>query len=291
MSLLKDKIEVDIGLAELKTQQALQRFPPAMRWMLVICVVLIIPAYFIAKGASYRYWSKNYRQYLISAKPSFTNPKDPEKSDIFLTTTGNGNYGAAMQITNDNLDLALPETGYQFTFFDAKGEQVYQESGSAFLLPNDKKYLVVPRFTSQQPVKGANFSWTQALAWQKRASIPQINIQTSSPNTYNQFIPPAFVAEGNYLNNSPYQLAKVRLTFLVLDRTGAIVAVSRRDDSTVAPYERRSYKQLWPNVYGDPSYAMKIFAETNPLDPQNLTLPATPTTPASDLSRPSGKNN
>lgn len=285
MSLLKDKIEVDVGLAELRTKQTLERFPPAMRWALVICVILIIPSYFIAKGVSYRYWSKNYRQYLITAKPSFTNAKDPEKSDIFLATTGNGNYSAAMQITNDNLDLALPETGYQFTFFDAKGEQVYQESGSVFLLPNEKKYLVVPHFASQQTVKNADFTWTSALNWQKRTSIPQINIQTSSPDTYNQFLPPAFVVDGNYFNDSPYQLAKVRLTFLVLDRGGAIVAVSRRDDFTVAPYERRSYKQLWPNVYGDPSYTVKVFAETNPLDPQNLTLPPTPTTPASDLSR------
>lgn len=291
MALLKEKIELDVQLAELRAQQALNTFPTPLRWTLIFCLVAIIPAYFIAKGVSYRAWTKTYSQYLISARPSFTNPKTPLLSDITMTTTGNGNYGASIKVTNDNVDLSAPKANYQFMFYDASGSQLYQESGTTFLLPNDQKYLVVPRFSSDKPVKSANFIWVGGLNWEKRLSIPKVDIQTSVPDTYNQFLPPAFVAEGNYYNNSPYQLGTVRLTFLILDQGGKLIGASRRDDFTVAPFERRSYKQLWPNVYGDPSYTVKVYAETNTLDGQNLTLPAAPITPASNLSRPVKQNN
>lgn len=284
MSLLKDKIELDVELAELRAKETMSRFPPLLRWLLVICVLAIIPAYYISKSVSYNYWTKAYSGLLITAKKSFTDAKPPRIGNAIITSAGSGNYGAAIEVFNDNLDLSLPTANYQITFLDQSGAKVYQETGTTFLLPNDDKFLVAPRFTSTTGVKSVNFAWTSELNWEKRQSIPKVNIQVASPDAYNQFLPPAYIVEGSYLNNSPYQLAQVRLTFLVYDRLGRIVATSRRDDFTVQPGERRAYLQTWPNLYGDPSFTVKVLAETNTLDPKNLTLPPAPTTPASDLS-------
>ncbi len=286
MSLLKDKVELDIDLAELRAKQALDRFPPVLRWILIICVIGTIPAYYIAKNASAGFWGGRYKALMISARPSFTNPQNPKQSDVSLTKASDNTYGAAILISNPNLSLSLPPTPYTFTFFDNTGSQVYQESGTLFLLPNQSAYVVAPRFTSQSGVARANFAFTSPLNWQKRANIPKVDIQASQPNSYNQIQPPAFVAEGSYLNNSPYQLAQVRLVFLVYNSGHNIVGVSERTDYTIAPYERRGYKQIWPNIFAGPGTAVKVFSYTDPLDPANLNLPAASGSPASDLSRP-----
>jgi hypothetical protein len=286
MSLLKDKIELDVELAELKTKQALYGFPPLLRWILIICIITLLPAYLIAKSASDAYWNKVYQKYAITAKPSFQNPKGPGVSNVFMAVSGDSVYSAGVQVQNPNVDLSLPQTDYQFIFLNSQNEQVYRESGQMFLLPNESKYIVVPKFVSKDAPTSAQFSFTAPLNWQKRISIPKVDIQISTPNVYDQFQPPAFVVEGDYFNNSPYLLAKVRLTFLVYDKTGKVVALSRRDDFALSPYERRAYKQIWPNIYNDPNSVVKVLAETDTLDPNSLTLPQTPSSSSSDLSRP-----
>lgn len=291
MSLIKDKIELDVQLAELRTKQALDSFPTVFRWILVISIMATVPGYFIAKGVSYRATVKAYQKNIIVAKASFQNPKEPKVSTVFLTSSGNGNFSAGVAISNQNVDLSLALADYEFTFQNSKGELLYKDNGQLFLLPNENKYAVVPRFASKDEVANASFRFTKPLRWQKKISIPKIDIQTSEPAFYNQFQPPAFVITGNYYNNSPYQLKQVRLTFLVYDKSNSIVAISRRDDFTLAPFERRTYQQLWPNIYGDPGSRIQVFAETNPLDPSNISLPQAPDNSASDLNRPSEENN
>lgn len=285
MSLLKDKIELEVEMAELRAQESLNQFPKVLRWILVGCILAAIPAYFLAKSLSYSYWDKQYSGYRLTAKPSFTEAKEPTISPVTLGSTGNGNYSAVVQVKNNNLDLSLAQAPYEFVFYNDKSEQLYRETGTTFFLPNEQKFLVVPRFTSKDAVSAADFRFTAELKWQKRLSIPKAEIRPSTPDPYNQLIPPAFVVEGNYLNNSPYQLGAVRLTFIIYDRSGKIIGASRRDDFTVAPYERRTYKQIWPQVYADPGYTVKVFAETNVFDAKNLTLPEAPAGSAADLSR------
>lgn len=98
----------------------------------------------------------------------------------------------------------------------------------------------------------------------------------------------AFVAEGSFQNQSPYNLGRVRLVFFLYDQNKRIISVSQRDEFTVKPYERRGYKQLWPGVYSTSVASAEVFAETDILDQENIFLPdsASSGTPASDLSRP-----
>ena len=82
MSLFKDKIEVEIQEAELATQKSLSRLPGLQKWLLIIVVIGIIPAYYIAKGISLRSWESKYQQTQLTAKPSFTDAKAPVTSSI-----------------------------------------------------------------------------------------------------------------------------------------------------------------------------------------------------------------
>ena len=287
MSLLTDKIELEIQEAELETQKALAGFPLLWRWLIILLVIGIVPAYFIAKGVSHGIWLNRYQQGAIKAKPSFTNPRPPKFSPFSITTLGPLQYAAIIQITNQNLDLSLEKVPYTVIFTNQAGQTIYSYPDVLFLLPNQTKYLTVPTFTSTEAVTNAEISLPQNLPWQKRLQIPQVNLNTSLPGSFYQNDPPAFVVSGDFTNSSPYNLAKVRLTFILHDTSGNIVGISQRSESTVAAFERRAYKQLWPNATVPNLGRVEVLADTDTLDPNNLSTPDAGTNPSSDLSRPS----
>jgi hypothetical protein len=289
MSLLKDQIEIEIQEAELATQKTLAGFPPLIRWITILTAIAIIPTYFIAKSSAYKVWQNRYAQGMLIAKPSFENPLPPKTSNVYLTTLGPLQFAAAIFITNQNLDLSITKAPFEFTFLNAAGQTVYTYSADLFLLPNEAKYIVVPTFSAQDKIAFANFKFLDGLKWQKRLLLPKIVLAASLPNTYNQLNPSAFTVEGTFTNNSSYQLKQVKLTFILEDFAGTIIGSSSRDEFTVGPFEKRSYKQLWPNLNGDNIKNVKVFATTNILDPDNLTLPDF-TSDASDLSRPKSGN-
>ncbi len=126
-------------------------------------------------------------------------------------------------------------------------------------------------------------------AWQKRLNLPQVKFQIASPNLSQQFSPPAFVVEGDYVNNSPYLLKSVRLTFVLFDSQNKIIGLSSRDDTTIKPFERRAYKQIWPSISGANINRVEVEADTNTLDSRNITVSGSSGN-ASDLSRPIQEN-
>ncbi len=286
MSLLKDKIELDVQEAELYTQKKLSQFPPVLIWLIVLALLAVIPAYYISRSLSQKIWLARYEQGAIVAKPSFTNPQAPQISPVTLTNSGSGGIAAVVQISNQNLDLSIDNVPYSFTFYNAQKQQIYQYQNTLFLLPNQAKYVTAPKFTPSQPIAYSNFGLPQTLPWQKRLAIPTVNFSTSQPQTFEQTSPIAFVAQGDFVNNSPYTLGTVHLTFVLFDQSNNIIGISQRDEFTVAPFERRAYKQLWPNMVAPNLNRIDVTADTNTLDPNNLSAPGINSNSSSDLSRP-----
>jgi hypothetical protein len=184
------------------------------------------------------------------------------------------------------LDLSFDNVTYTFTFFNSQKQQIYQYQNTLFLLPDQTKYVTVPTFTPTEPVAYVNFTLPPSLPWQKRINVPTVNLVTSIPQTFEQASPLAFVAQGDFLNNSPYTLSKVRLTFVLFDKNQNIIGISQRDEETIMPFEQRAYKQLWPNMIAPNLGNITVTADTDTLDPDNLSAPAVNSSAASDLSRP-----
>lgn len=286
MSFLKDKIELEIQEAELGTQKALSQFPPLLRWFLILCLIAMLPAYYVTKNVSMKIWLSQYSQSALTAKPSFINPLEPKVSNVNVTTLGAGVYGAVVEVGNANLDLSAQDIPYQFNFYNAKKELLYSAGDKLFLLPNQTKYIAVPRFNTAEQVAYANFQLSKDIHWQKKLKIPSVPLTTSIPQTYQQASPQAFVVEGDFTNQSPYTLKQIRLNFILFNSGGKIIGVSQRDEFTVSPFERRTYKQLWPGIFAADLKNVKITADTNTLDPNNLIVQPTPSSGASDLNRP-----
>ncbi|MDR3642895.1 MAG: hypothetical protein P4L74_04690 [Candidatus Doudnabacteria bacterium] len=286
MSLFTDKVEIGIQEAELDTQKIVSGIPPIFIWIGALIILTYIPGYFIAKSSSYKIWLARYEQGAVAAKQSFLTPQNITISPASIDTLGAGQFSAVVKIANPNLDLSLDNIAYTLDFFNAAGQQVYSYPGTFFLLPNQTKYLTIPTFSSNEQISSARLTLPPNLPWQKRLQIPAVDLEPSLPSHFNQQSPPAFVVQGDFLNNSPYTLNKVRLTFILYNSSGQIIGSSLRVESTVAPFERRAYKQLWPNATVPNLSRVEVTADTDVLDPTNLSAPAIGSSSAADLSRP-----
>jgi hypothetical protein len=289
MSLIKEKIELEIEEAEFLAGKTLSQFPPIVKYALIICVLGIIPAYYISKNLSHKYWQKQYQSLLTSPRPSFSDALAPKISPITLIYSQNS-YSALVKISNENLNLSLPETPYQVDFYNQKNETVYSSQGKIFLLPNQSKYVLVAKFNTNESIASANFYLTAPAKWQKRLAIAKVNLNAFVTQFSNQQDPLAFFAEGSLQNLSPYKINSVRLTFLVKNSSDEVLTASQRDEFNLEPGKTRSFKQLWPGVFLNNAAKVEIFADTNPLDRNNLNIQQESSTSSSDLSRPDTNN-
>ncbi len=290
MSLLKQKVELEIEEAEFNIGKKLNQFPPLIKWAIIIAAIGIIPAYLITVKISVGYWQKKYSPLELTGKPSFTNPIDLEIVNLGVLAYNNNFYSALAEITNKNLELSAPEIYYQFVFFDQQGKEIAVSSGDTkgqtFILPDQTKYVVSAKVASLNQIKSAQLQITKKILWQNKLSIPKVKLTTSLPTYGNQADPLAFTVSGYVQNASSYQLSQARLIFIIYGASKQIAAVSQRDEFDLKPYERRAYQQLWPNMSFGNIQNVKVVAETNVLDPSNLKVDTTSASPASDLSRP-----
>lgn len=285
MSYLKDKLELKVEEAEFKVQQSLISFPPFYKWFTIIGALAVIPAFFVVKFSSQAYWSSRYDKMLINAKPSFENPEAPTITKTYLTTSGPGTYSAVLEITNHNLELSAAEVPYKAIFLTENKDPLYVEEGKLFLLPAERKYLVIPKITTTQTIKTIALEISDDIHWQKKLSIPKINIVTQTPRGRNELSPVAYVVEGSFQNRSYYHLKAVTLKFVLYDKTGGIIAASKREEFDLAPNERRAYRVSWPGILADNVDHIDVLPETNVLNKENITVPAVPSNPSSDLDR------
>lgn len=291
MSLLKEKVEVGLAEAELKAESRFLHMPVWMRWVTAIFVIAILPSYFVSKSLSQNYWAKMLSPFSESVKAVVAaNAKPLDLKNISLTSLDKNTFSAVAIVANDNLDLSADDVAYNFQLFDAQNNLITPTSGDTtgqtFFLPNQTQYIVLPRVVTATPIASVNLQFdSSTIHWQNRLSIPAAQIITGTPQYYEQLNPLAFVVEGSYQNNSPYDIQNVQLVFLAYDKNNNIIAISERTDNSLVPYEQRSYKQLWPNVYTDQVQSVKVIGQVDTLDNTNLTLPPVPSSTAGSLSR------
>ncbi|MCC7356532.1 MAG: hypothetical protein IT410_02880 [Candidatus Doudnabacteria bacterium] len=265
--------------------RSFQELPRGKRLVLIVCLVAMIPAFFIAKYGSFAFWNWQYKDLRVVAAPAFQSSQDVEVGTAKVIRSGDNLYSVYTKIKNRNLDLALQDARYEFTFFNNSGDVVKTQQGGLFLLPDQEKYIVVSNVVSTEVITSAKVVLSQ-VNWQKKAAIPKIVIRTPAPTTYEEVNPLQFVAEGVIVNESPYRLGTVRITFVLYDASGEIIGISERSEFSVRSSERRAYVQRWPGLYESEVARVEVFAETNSLNGNNLILEDLPSVGGSSLDRP-----
>lgn len=291
MSLFTEEIKVKAEELEYNAVSNLKSFPTYKKVLLIFFVAGLIPVYILTRFLSQAYWTDQYKNFAISARPSFTQSKSVTVGQVGVLPVSENIYSGYAYVTNPNLDLSVKDARYTFSFFSASGSEVATADGQFFMLPNEKKYLIASRVESSEPIARATVSFKD-LNWQKKISIPSVKVTATKPLLFDQFDPPALTAQGSVVNNTAYLLSGVRIVFLLYDASNRLVAASQRDEFTLKPNERRTYNQLWPNLQTGKVASIEVIAETNPLDTKNLSPASSPVLPsgASDLSRPQNNN-
>ncbi len=293
MALLKEKLELGIEEAEFNAQRALSSFPPLLKWTFIALIIALIPSYFIAKTLSQKYWAGKLNIYQIKATPSFSNPQELKTDPALLLTYSDGSLGAVALVSNTNNDLTAQNVSYSWAYYGQTGEQItplnsQATKGSFYILPKSKKYIMVPKIQTSETITRAELILDSPVKWQKRLKMPAVLLPVAPASTNQQNSPLVFSIESSVLNNSPYLIKEVNLSFLIYGQNGQIVAVSQRTENDIKPFEKRAFKQLWPGLYVTPS-KVEILADTNTLKPGNLVVLESQSN-SSDLSQPENEN-
>jgi len=279
---LKDNLQVEAqsvvvganeGVWKLKTW-----FEGLLRWqriLLIILIVLMIPGYFGVRYGLELVLVRQYARQALVAHSAFTDPNPLVVSRVNIIRNSNDTVSGYLTVRNPNLDLGLDNARYTINFLDSASQIVFTSTGSLYLLPDQQRWIVVPRVESTNQITSAEIKFGE-LNWQKRLEIPQVELRMNEPFTYQQESPLATVTEGAVVNNSPYSLRQVSLVVVLYGANNQVLAVTSREEYSLQPFERRAYIIQWPNVNRSAITRIGLEAYTNTLDPTNLTVATNP---------------
>ncbi len=277
---LKENLQIQTSGAALAAQESAYKFKTwflslytwqrALLWMLLL---LLLPGSLLIRYGLELVLVRQYAQQAVVAQPAFSNPDPISQSKVNLIQNSIGTTSAYAVIKNPNLDLAVEQLRYTMTFLNSRNQPVQTATGTIYLLPDQQRWLVVPRIESADPIVSAELKFVEPV-WQKRLSLQEVELRMTEPYTYQQESPYATVTEGAVINNSPFDLRQVTLVLVLYGSNNEVLAVTSREEFTLKPYERRAYIIQWPGI--DRSQVNRIGLEsyTNTLDPANLTVSA-----------------
>lgn len=283
MAGIKETVKVNVQGALLGVEEGgfsfvtqFKNMPRWKQWVILIVAIAIIPAYLIARIGTEQYLTQKYGRESLAVHPAFKTTQQPVVGAMTIIRNPNGTYSAVVQVTNPNIELSATNISYTASFLNSNKQLAYNPSGTMYLLPDEKKYLVFPRIESASAIVSGTLK-LEEVKWQKRLSIPEVKLRASEPILTDESNPLTFVVEGSIINESPYQVGTARIVFLLYDKDEKIIGVSQRDENTLVPLGRRAYKQLWPGLYKSQVKKVQVVPTTNSLDPQNITTDKQPT--------------
>lgn len=279
---LKETLQVEAAGVAVGTQESAWKiknwFNNLQRWQRVLVVtllILLIPGYFAVRYGAELVLLRQYGQQALVAHSAFTDPDPLVVSPVSLIRNANNTITAYATVTNPNLDLGLDSVRYTVNFFNSSRQPVYSSSGVTYLLPDQQRWLVVPRVETAENVAGATIEFEQ-LNWQKRLTVPEVELRMTEPFTHQQDSPLATVTEGAVINNSPYNLRQVSLVLVLYDANNRVIGVTAREEFALQPFERRAYIVQWPGVSRSSVSRIGLEAYTNSLDAANLSVATIP---------------
>ncbi|HMR55439.1 MAG TPA: hypothetical protein PKD34_02495 [Candidatus Doudnabacteria bacterium] len=275
---LKDNLQVEAQSVSVGAQEGVWKiktwFWGLLRWQrisLIVLIVLMIPGYFAVRYGLELILIRQYARQALVAHSAFTDPSPLVVSRVNIIRNSNDTVSGYLTVRNPNLDLGLDNDRYTINFLDNANQIVYTSTGSLYLLPDQQRWIVVPRVESSSQIASAEIEFGE-LNWQKRLEVPEVELRMNEPFTYQQESPLATVTEGAVVNNSPYSLRQVSLVVVLYGANNQVLAVTSREEYSLEPFERRAYIIQWPNVNRSAVTRIGLEAYTNTLDATNFTV-------------------
>ena len=198
------------------------------------------------------------------------------KNDIRVISSGflesgiHNQYDIYGEIENPNSDLGSSKFEYSFFLKDSDGTVIANKTGSGFILPGEKKYLVenniealaVPK-TAELEIK--NTEWIRFEGYEK----PQLKIVNKNYRMIDSGV--GFSeATGILRNEPPFEFTVIKLQMILKDEEQNIIALNSTVINSVRSNESREFRAFWPNRFSGEVANLEFQADVNIFDSESF---------------------
>ena len=179
---------------------------------------------------------------------SLASPIEIIWSQVF--SAGPNLYSVAAKIKNPNTGFGAGLFSYTFYLYDANGILLTTSAGESFIWPGESKYLVLGGVNlTKAPVK-VQLRLGEP-AWREVKNFNGIDLTLENVN-YGQEKTGSgkfFSVDSTASNNTPYDLNKVYVSAIVLDKDELPIAVASTLLENLKSKERRSFSIPWFSAF------------------------------------------
>jgi hypothetical protein len=178
-----------------------------------------------------------------------------------------GEYDFYGLVSNPNNVFGSKSFSYQIKFKDENGAIIAEKQGSSFILPGDKKYIIVNNIKLDRSPTSIDFSVSDSQ-WVELDDLyekPDLKVANKNYAEIGSGIGFSQVS-GLLQNRSPFDFALIRIKVILRDPTGKIIALNATEMRTVNAGEDRDYRVFWPNRFSGEVGSVENQIEVNVFD-------------------------
>ncbi|GAC1413329.1 MAG: hypothetical protein NVSMB66_4980 [Candidatus Doudnabacteria bacterium] len=269
-SIEKQRLEIAVAEKELQTKEFFQGFSGLKRGLFFALVILIIPAYFLAKFTVAYFYLQNVSKNQVTAHAAVLQPLNVNVIDTHALSIINDSYSAYALIKNPNKDLSAKDLNYTFKFYDAANNQIGASKDRTYLLGGEQKYLVLANIKLKSVPQKVTVEIENPV-WKRKLLVPNVLISKGIPQYADSVDPMGFAVQSTISNQSTYTIGSVKISGVLFNRDGKVIGVNQTVQNSLLPKEIRGYKLFWPiPLASQVALIPTIIVETNVLDLDNL---------------------
>ena len=196
-----------------------------------------------------------------------------EAEDLIIEKTGivpagiAGKYDFYAQVNNPNAAFGSERFEYAASLKNSAEEILASVSGSGFILPGEKKYIIENNIdASESPavadLKIVSSDWVKFNDYYAKPEIKIINKNYSEISGGVGFSE----AKGLLKNDSPYDFDSIKIIVILKDSEGSVLGLNSTVMKTVESGEERDFKASWPSHFPGTVGNMEAQPEVNIFD-------------------------
>lgn len=196
------------------------------------------------------------------------------------------NYDLIANISNENEYWGISSMKYEFTYYDATGNELGKKSGNTYVMPKGKveyndpapiKYIIEDNVVSNTPIvrteiKFYEEKWKELTTTQEKDNLTANVIKTSNAYFEKSKALNVYTGGGISKNTSIYDFAWVDIDVVLFGENNKLLAFGKTNQQTMVSGDGWGFSSLFPNFTGSVSDVKKVDcrAETNVFDPNNI---------------------
>lgn len=187
--------------------------------------------------------------------------KQPEVLLVEFIPTTENNYDLVARIKNPNINFGINSLSYVFELYDANEQIIASKQGKTYVLPQETKYIVVPKIFLEKPPASAEFK-IKDVSFVKLENFQELDLKIK--NREHQIIADGFhKLVGAIENKTSYDLDTIEVVGLLFDENNKIIAVGRTEMNTVLMNKSRGFEITWPYQISEPisNFDVRVYTD------------------------------